>query len=152
MPSSLRFRAGIWKGRLSLLASQMLPSRITTARYYKGSSNNIGYKSKSDLQWQHDYPVSPEESCFEEERVEAEITADYHQLQVDQDQEEKAWCDSTMMIKEIYWANILFTDLLAFTETTKNILQNLGLQKSQIVQSSLELILWNLHFSFFLAY
>ena len=96
--------------------------------------------------------MSPEESCFEEERVEAEITADYHQLQVDQDEEEKAWCDSTMMIKEICCGNILFTDLLAFTETTKNILDNLGLQKSQIVQSSLELILWNLHFSFFLAY
>ena len=33
MANSLRFRAGILKGRLSLLASQMFPSRIRTARY-----------------------------------------------------------------------------------------------------------------------
>ena len=39
--SSLKFRAGLWQGRLSLLASQMLPSRIRTARYYGTCIKNI---------------------------------------------------------------------------------------------------------------
>ena len=39
--NSLRFRAGIMKGRLSLLASQMFPSRIRTARYYERRIDNI---------------------------------------------------------------------------------------------------------------
>ena len=44
----------------------------------------------SHLQQEQENPVSRKESCFEEERVETEITGDHHQLQARRDQEKDA--------------------------------------------------------------
>ena len=63
-----------------------------TARNYTDITRvNMLYRGvKSDLQQEEENPVSPEESCFDEDGVEANITGDRHQLQADQDQEEEA--------------------------------------------------------------
>ena len=51
----------------------------------------MSFRNKcSDLQQEQENPVSRKESCFEEERVETEITGDHHQLQARRDQEKDA--------------------------------------------------------------
>ena len=56
-----------------------------------GEDDLLSFKNKcSDLQQEQENPVSRKESCFEEERVETEITGDHHQLQARRDQEKDA--------------------------------------------------------------
>ena len=71
-----------------LLARQIVPLGLLDVpeqnydrQALREENNLLSIRNKcSDLQYGQENPVSPEESCFEEKPVEAEIAGDHHQL------------------------------------------------------------------------
>ena len=85
--------------------------------------------------------MGPEEPSFVEENVETEVSGERDQTEDEGDQEEDAWTDERVRVKEIF-NYCPFTCCVILGKRTKHLLDNLVMEEPKVDVFPIEYLLW----------